>query len=188
MLEDISEMSSVKTIIENGKKITSFIYNSDKVVNLMKQHTKDRDLLRPGITRFATVFIALESLVRHSIELKRMCTTHEWVEFNNTSRRRDEAVRVSELILADSFWKKVREVCAVLEPLVRVLKIVDQDKKPTLSVIYEAMDRVKMAIKGTVKSYKKYWDVIDERWYKQLHNDLHAAGNFINNLYFFIIA
>lgn len=37
-----------------------------------------------------------------------------------------------------------------------ILKIVDQNKKLTLSIIYVAMDKTNMAIKGTTKSYKKY--------------------------------
>ncbi|KAL0444325.1 UNVERIFIED_CONTAM: hypothetical protein Slati_2155200 [Sesamum latifolium] len=36
---------------------------------------------------------------------------------------------------------------SVMQPLVRVLKAVDEDKKPTLCIIYKAMDRAKMAIK-----------------------------------------
>ena len=177
MLEDIGKMDGIKETIAERKRITSFIYNSDKVVNLMKSHTKNRELLRPGITRFATEFISMESLLRHCTELKRMCTSDEWVEFNNTTNRRKEAQKVSNLILSEKFWNSVRNICAVLEPLVKVLKTVDQDSKPTLPIIYEAMDRARMAIKKTVKHWKRYWDVIDKRWYNQLHQDLHAAGN-----------
>ena len=64
-----------------------------------------------------------------------------------------------------------------MDPLVRVLKIVDQDKKPTLSIIYEVMDRAKLAIKASNKNQKKYWDIIDRRWEGQLHRHLHVAGN-----------
>ena len=49
MLEDISSVKSVKETLDDAKMITSFIYNSLKVVNLMKLFIKDRDLLRPGI-------------------------------------------------------------------------------------------------------------------------------------------
>ncbi|RVW14995.1 hypothetical protein CK203_090444 [Vitis vinifera] len=54
----------------------------------MKVFTKDRDLLRPGITRFATEFISLESLIRYEADLKRMCTTNEWREFNKDRNRK----------------------------------------------------------------------------------------------------
>ena len=72
-----------------------------------------------------------------------------------------------------------------MEPLVKVLKLVDQDKKATLLIIYEAMDRAKLAIKASVKHWEKYWKVIDRRWESQLHRHLHAAGNKKNYLYIF---
>ena len=72
MLEDIGSMKSVKEILDDAKMITSFIYNSLKVVNLMKLFTRDRDLLRPGITRFVAEFISIESLIRYEQDLKRM--------------------------------------------------------------------------------------------------------------------
>ena len=50
-----------------------------------------------------------------------------------------------------------------MDPLVRVLKIVKQDKKPTLSIIYEAIDRAKLTIKASNKNWKKYWDIINRR-------------------------
>ncbi|RVW36710.1 hypothetical protein CK203_099204 [Vitis vinifera] len=65
MLEDIGSMKKIKETLDQAKMITGFIYNSLKVVNLMKVFTKDRDLLKPGITRFATEFISLESLIRY---------------------------------------------------------------------------------------------------------------------------
>nr|CAN66135.1 hypothetical protein VITISV_038472 [Vitis vinifera] len=86
-LEDIASMKQKETL-DQAKMITGFIYNSLKVVNLMKVFTKDRDLLRPGITRFATKFISLESLICYETDLKRMCTTNEWREFNKDRSRK----------------------------------------------------------------------------------------------------
>ena len=115
--------------------ITGFIYNSLKVVNLMKVFTKDRDLLRLGITHFATEFISLESLIRYEVDLKRMCTTNKWREFNKDRSRKSLRDKVSNLILTDRFWKKTGEVQTIMELLVKILKLVDQDKKPILSII-----------------------------------------------------
>jgi hypothetical protein len=39
----------------------------------------------------------------------------------------------------------VEEVCAISEPLVKVLRLVDGDK-PTMGYLYEAMDRAKESI------------------------------------------
>ena len=145
ILEDIGPVKSFKETLDDVKMITSLIYNSLKVVNLMK-FTRDRDLLRPGITRFATEFISIKSLIRYEQDLKRMCTTIEWRKFNKESSRRSVRNKIFNLVLTDRFWKKAREVQNIMKPLVRVLKIVDQNKKPTLSIIYETMDRAKLAI------------------------------------------
>ncbi|KZV16668.1 hypothetical protein F511_41897 [Dorcoceras hygrometricum] len=110
----------------------------------------------------------------HSQDLKRLCTS--------VSKRRKDAEKIASLILDSRFWKTAREICAAMEPLVKVLKLVDEDNKPTLSIIYEAMDRAKMSIKESVKDWQLYWDVIDDRWYNQLHQHLHAAGK--TRLYF----
>ena len=45
ILEDIDQMKSIKDAIKQGRRITSFIYNSDKMVNLMKTYTNNRELL-----------------------------------------------------------------------------------------------------------------------------------------------
>jgi len=63
--------------------------------------------------------------------------------------------------LTDRVWKKAREVQNIMDLLVRVLKIVDQDKKPIKSIIYEAMDRVQLAIKASNKNWKKYLDIVE---------------------------
>ena len=83
MLEDIGNMKQIKETLDQEKMITSFIYNSLKVINLMKVFTKDRDLLRPGITRFTTEFISLQILIRYEGDLKMMCTTNECVNSTN---------------------------------------------------------------------------------------------------------
>ncbi|RVW25997.1 hypothetical protein CK203_116828 [Vitis vinifera] len=180
---DIGSMKQIKETLDQAKMITGFIYNSLKVVNLMKVFTKDKDLSRLGITRFATEFISLESLIRYEVDLKRMCTTNEWREFNKDRSRKSVRDKVSNLILTDRFWKKAGEVQTIMEPLVKVLKLVDQDKKPTLSIIYEAMDRAKLAIKASVKQWEKYWEVIDRKWEGQLHRHLHAAAYFLNPMF-----
>ena len=133
MLEDIGNMKQIKETLYQAKMITSFIYNSLKVVNLMKVFTKDRDLLSFRITRFATDFISLQSLIGYEGDLKMMCTTNEWREFNKDRSIKSLRDKVSNLILTNRFWKKAKEVQIIMEPLVKVLKLVDQDKAHTVN-------------------------------------------------------
>ena len=146
MLEDIGKIKTVKTTLEQAKKITSFIYNGQKVVNLMRTYTQGRDLLSTRITRFATEFIAIERLIHYQSGLKRMCTSSEWGEFNDERSRNNTPADMFDLILTYQFWRTAILIQSIMEPLVRVLKIVDQYKKPTMSAVYEAMDRAKLEI------------------------------------------
>ena len=69
-------------------------------------------------------------------------------------------------------------------PLVKVLRLVDGEKKPAMGYIYEAMDRAKEAIAKSFgmkeEEYKDAFEYIDKRWDCQLHRPLHAAGYFLN--------
>eukprot|EP00261_Vitis_vinifera_P035317 XP_019076560.1 PREDICTED: uncharacterized protein LOC104879951 [Vitis vinifera] len=74
-------------------------------------------------------------------------------------------------------------------PLVRVLRLVDGEKKAPMGYIYEAMNRAKDAIvrsfNGNEEKYKEIFNIIDKRWEIQLHRPLHAAGYFLNPEFFY---
>ena len=114
----------------------------------MKIYTRKKKLLSSGITRFATEFISMASLLRYSTKLKKMCTLDEWVEFNNTTKRKVDVIKVVKLILSKKFQKYVCNNGAFGQSF----KTINQDNKPTLPIIYEAMDRAKMTIQKSVKS------------------------------------
>ncbi|KAK8545208.1 hypothetical protein V6N12_026048 [Hibiscus sabdariffa] len=143
-----------------------------------QMYTKGAELLRPGITRFATNFIALESIVRSKQALKEMVTSSEWKR--STYARRPAGQDMMKVIDSNQFWKKAADVLKIQEPLVKVLRMCDGDEKPTMGFIYEAMDRAKLAIQRDCRYYQKYWDIIDRRWSRQLHNDSHSAGYYLN--------
>ena len=62
MLEDIGKLDDVRETIDEGKMVTSLIYNHQFMINLLREMNESREILRPGITRFATHFVALKSL------------------------------------------------------------------------------------------------------------------------------
>ncbi|CAL9085775.1 unnamed protein product [Musa textilis] len=76
-------------------------------------------------------------------------------------------------------------------PLVRVLRLVDNENKPAMRYIYEVMDRAKETIKRSFneneEKYKKIFTIIDERWNCQLHRPLHAVGFYLNPEFFYMI-
>ena len=78
MLEDICKQDWIKDTIEHAKSITKYIYNHDLVLSLMRRHTQDRELVRPAVTRFATHFLMLQSLLSQAQNLEKMFSSDEW--------------------------------------------------------------------------------------------------------------
>ncbi|KAL7233189.1 hypothetical protein ACSBR1_016923 [Camellia fascicularis] len=117
MLEDIGKKKSVAKVLDCAKVITRFIYNSNWVVDFMKRFTGDRELLRPVITRFATNFITLESIVKHKTALQDMFHSQEWK--HSKWSKKDDAKEAKKIIQSKDFWTKAADVLKVQEPLLK---------------------------------------------------------------------
>ncbi|KAM2071203.1 hypothetical protein ACFXTH_039730 [Malus domestica] len=85
------------------------------------------EIIRPATTRFATNYIALNSLLKKKAGLNR----------SNTGRM------VESIVLDHAFWSQTEHVCQVFEPLYKVLRIVDTEVYPTMGAVYELMRVVK---------------------------------------------
>uniref|UniRef100_A0A803LJF0 DUF659 domain-containing protein n=1 Tax=Chenopodium quinoa TaxID=63459 RepID=A0A803LJF0_CHEQI len=60
MLEDFDKKIKVHSVtIGKARKITTYIYSRIILLTWMKEFTKDRELIRPGVTRFATSYLTL---------------------------------------------------------------------------------------------------------------------------------
>ena len=73
--------------------------------------------------------------------------------------------RATDIVLMPTFWNEVVYSLKAMGPLVHVLRLVDNEKKPAMGYIYEAMDRAKEAIQRSfnenVDKYKDIFDIID---------------------------
>ena len=168
ILEDLARKMNIGKVIETGRKISDYIHKYDWAVNYMKNFTNGRDIVKAGITRFATNFVSLESVVKHKTALRDMWESFEWQNSRWEKANNAQAKEVRELILSSTpealkFWRNADDVLKVHEPLVRVLRLVDGDDKPIMGYIYEAMVRAKYAIKDNCRYYQRYWEIIDRR-------------------------
>eukprot|EP00253_Pinus_taeda_P001557 PITA_01557 len=185
LLEDMRKLSFIKEAVDMARSIPKFIYNHAFVLSLMRRFTRNKELQRPAITRFATTFITLQSLLRCQFELKQMFVSDDWR--NCRYNRRHDGKAIAKMVYSKTFWHGVEEACAVSEPIVKVLRLVDGEK-PAMPYLYEGMDRAKEAIrsyyadKGSVglDMQMMLWDVIDSRWAGMLHRPIHAAELFLN--------
>ncbi|XP_016206325.1 uncharacterized protein LOC107646671 [Arachis ipaensis] len=96
---------------------------------------------------------------------------------------------VSAIILDNKIWDDCFTACKIVSPLIKLLKLVDADDKPSLGIIYEGMmrseNRIKEMFKHSKIAYQPYTEIINSRWDKHLKKNLHAATYFLNPACFF---
>ena len=76
MFEDIGKRDSVTQLIRNDRKITNFIYNHGWLLAKMRQ-VCGGDIVLPKATRFAKNYIALDSLLKKRVYLKKVFIRNE---------------------------------------------------------------------------------------------------------------
>ncbi|KAL4188934.1 hypothetical protein AMTRI_Chr08g162900 [Amborella trichopoda] len=176
MLKAIGELPPIKGIIFKAKEVTIFIYSHILTLSMMRKCTKKRELVRPGVTRFTTAYLSLQSMYKRRIALR--C---KWSRDAKRKKTRD-------IILSKYFWHGVKHAILVFLPLVKVLHLVDADK-PSMGFIYDAMERVKNEIAENLGNdatkYAPIWEITDDKWDRQLHRPLHAAGYYLNLKFFY---
>ncbi|KAI5419265.1 hypothetical protein KIW84_043438 [Lathyrus oleraceus] len=183
ILEDFeSKIPMHKEIIASSKKITTYIYAMTGLITLLHHYTEGGELIRPGITRFATSYLCLGCLNDKRGGLYRMFTSKQWKD-SQFSKTKDGKF-VENIVTNKDFWKNLIICLKGAFPLLKVLRMVDSDEKVAMGYIYEAMDQAKEEIQTSYnnnrKSYQPLWKIIDNRWDKQLHRPLHAAGYYLN--------
>nr|POE92471.1 hypothetical protein CFP56_51021 [Quercus suber] len=85
----------------------------------------------------------LQSILNVESELRLLVASSDWRGLDYS--KKDIAKEVTNIIQSTEFWSEGHEVLLVLEPLVRVLRLVDGDGS-TAGYLYEAMERAKEAI------------------------------------------
>ncbi|KAL6552146.1 hypothetical protein OROGR_008300 [Orobanche gracilis] len=157
------------------------------VLNMMRDFTGHRDMVRPATTRFATAFLTLSRFQKQKKNLRNMFTSDIWTK--SKFAKEVGGKQVVNIIMMPSFWNSVVYAVKVADPLIKVLRLVDGEKKPPMGYIYEAMDRAKEEIAAAFGNnedrYIEIFNIIDNRWDCQLHRPLDAAGYYLNPAYYY---
>eukprot|EP00253_Pinus_taeda_P009421 PITA_09421 len=99
---------------------------------------------------------------------------------------RQDGKDTKKKVFDNYFWKRSVELVKITKPLVKVLRMVDEEKL-AMGYIYEAMDQAKDKTRATSKDrlakYGRIWEIIDNRWNNQFHRPIHATGYFWNPKY-----
>ena len=113
-----------------------------------------KELVRAGVTRFATSYLTLRCWHETKIGLRAMFASEEW-QRSQYSKKADD-IKVRDIILANQTCRPSIKYCLkCVLPLVKVLRLVDRDAKPAMGYIYEAMDKAKEQIQKSFHGVKK---------------------------------
>ncbi|XP_022894133.1 uncharacterized protein LOC111408626 [Olea europaea var. sylvestris] len=182
MFHDIGKLDEVSNIVSQASKITTYIYNHCYPLHLMRKFTGGKEILRPAPTCFTTNFIALQSILIQKDPLRAMVTSREWTL--SAYAKESKGKRFVDDVLDPVFWKECATIVQLTEPLVRVLRIVDSDEKPSMGYLYEAIHVAKSEMEHRFQRRKNriapYLQIIQNRWDSQLRKNLHAAGYWLN--------
>ncbi|XP_025678204.2 uncharacterized protein [Arachis hypogaea] len=184
---DKSSMPHISNLATRASKIMVFVYNHMVFLSWLRQRTYWREIVRPGATRFATVFITLMSIFERKSDLQSLVVDTHFT--GHKLGRSANGRAVSAIILDNKFWDDCFTACQIVSPLIKLLRLVDADDKPSLGIVYESMLRLENRIKEMFKhrkaAYQPYTEIINSRWDKHLKKNLHATAYFLNHGCFF---
>ena len=104
MFEDIGKRESVLGLITNARNITNFIYNHGCLLAKIRKVCGE-DIVHPRVTRFATKYIALESLRKKRVNLKKIFISDEWASHKLSWTTIGH--EVEGLMFNHAYWEKV---------------------------------------------------------------------------------
>ncbi|KAJ1259807.1 hypothetical protein BS78_10G184300 [Paspalum vaginatum] len=191
MLEGIGKLKRFKSTLDQAKALTIFVYAHHNTLSLMRKYTKKRDIVRPGVTRFASSFLTLQSLYEKKSELRAMSQSDEWEKISHV-KKSPKGVQATATLTKPTFWGGVALCLRVFEPLVKVLRMVDGDVKPSMAFLYGDILKAKNEIltglgnvdkTDTQNLYKSIIEIIDSKMIGRLDTPLQLAAYCLNPYY-----
>ena len=177
MFEDIGKRTSVVDMITKARKITNFIYNHSWLVAQMRK-VCGGDIVHPRVTRFATNYMALGSLLKKKANLKKVFISDELARHNLS--RTLIGKKVESLMFDHVYWERVGKLVSIYEVLYMVLRIIDSEVVSTMPFVYVLIRVMK---ENFIRLNAKEWvlEIIAERWDRTLKHHLHTAGKYYSS-------
>ncbi|XP_057515004.1 uncharacterized protein LOC130796653 [Actinidia eriantha] len=177
ILGEISKMTHIHDLATRVSKVTRYVYNRPWLIVWLRKRKGWTE-----IVHFATTFIALHSTHKHMHDLKALVTSKDFVDSRYAKEKK--AKEIIAIILDNKFWNDCLIIVKIVAPLMRLLRIIDGDVKPSMGYVYEGIYRARIGIKKVFlnkrRLYKPYTDILKQRWDNQLCKNIHAAVYWLN--------
>jgi len=172
-------------VIDQAKAFTIFVYGHTRTLECMRYFTEGKEIVRPGVTRFASNYLTLNSIQEKKDQLRKMVVHSRWDSLKDVKSKKGK--NATATILNPNFWKDVKLTLAVFEPLFKVLRLVDGDAKPSMGFVYgellKAKRQVKEALGNNESRFKDVIAVVDKKMAGRLDSPLHLTAYLLNPHY-----
>ncbi|XP_052619896.1 uncharacterized protein LOC111897506 [Lactuca sativa] len=140
IVQDIGKKeATIATALTEARAIVVYIYNHGRILNMMRKLTKNTELHRSCVTRFATQFYTLQSVHENRHHLQVLLVSEQWRK--SYFAKKAPGKRVEKIVSKQSFWDGVYLACQINAPLVDIVRLVDTEEGPCMGYIYDAMSR-----------------------------------------------
>nr|XP_051197274.1 uncharacterized protein LOC127310662 [Lolium perenne] len=164
MLQGIGNLPKFKKILDQFKAFTIFVYGHHRTLECMRFFTKKRE---------ASQFLTLQSMAEKA-------GAKEDGGVSQVGVAKNKGKDATTTIMSNAFWKGVHLCIKVFEPLVKVLRLVDGDVRPSMGFAYGEIVMSKKEIKeaaGNVElRYKEVMAIVDKKMKDRLDAPLHMSA------------
>lgn len=185
LLYDMGKIEPIRVAILLARSVTVYMYTHSVALDMMREKIGG-DLLRPGVTKFATAFLSLQIFKKNKSKLKAFVNSTEWAELEFSQSL--QAKRVHKIINNRSFWKVVTLALNIFEPIVKVLRRTDSDT-PSMGWLYGDMEvcknEIALNLKHDESKFKLISLQIDKKWNETMKTPLHMAGHLLNPFFYY---
>jgi hypothetical protein len=189
LLEDWGGQVWVAKMVKKAKSIVKFIRMHHIPLAIFRRHSPDLMLKLPVETRFATMFLMIERLVKVKEAVESTVHDPEWNEFRRTlqgngPKRKADGVR--RRVRKDEFWRRCVNFVHMVEPVLIALREFD-GKKPAMGKAWIVMKKVEKhvyALRDPPFSLEAHYaehaeEAFKARW-AMMRTDLHYAAALLN--------
>ncbi|GAV85530.1 DUF659 domain-containing protein/Dimer_Tnp_hAT domain-containing protein, partial [Cephalotus follicularis] len=183
LLKDISSMPHMDYLVSRASQVTIFVYNHITLLSWLRKRSGWMEIVRPAMTRFVTCFIILKSIYDHKPDLQALVTSKHYT--NHKVSRTSKGKSLSFTILDNKFWDDCLIAIKVAASIIKLLRIVDSDEKPSLWYVMKACLEQRWLLKicsitKKKKWYEPYTNLLKFRWDRHLRKNLHVVAYFLN--------
>nr|KAJ0186945.1 hypothetical protein LSAT_V11C900459240 [Lactuca sativa] len=127
----------------------------------------------------------ITKFVRKKEQLRHMFSSNEWEECKFSGK--PKGIASYKTVTSVQFWSGVTQCLKVFSPLVKVLRMVDADWKPSMGFVYGeikvAKEEIIKSLGGNEKHYTPIIDIINTKMKGRLDSTLHLTSYLLNPYY-----